>query len=67
MGAMSARRLATKTKKTLRSMVGKLIDLECQWDELDEYLRSQVADTADVLKALVSEIDGAYPPRSKRT
>lgn len=60
---MSDRRLINSTKRQLATMQRKLAELSCSWDDLDQYISSELDAAKDNLDAVVREMDGQYPAR----
>lgn len=60
---MSDRALINKTKRQLATMKRKLQTLSYDWNDLDQFLSSELDDAVHRLDEVVSGMDEQYPAR----
>jgi hypothetical protein len=60
---MSDRALINRTKRQIETMKRKLLQLSCDWEDLDEFVRGELDDALHRLQEVVIELDEQYPAR----
>lgn len=63
---MSDRALINRTKRQIETMKRKLLQLSCDWEDLDEFIRGELDDVMRRLDEVVIEMDEQYPARGSR-
>lgn len=63
---MSDRALINRTKRRIETMKRTLLQLWCDWEDLDEFIRREIDDAMRHLDEVVIEMDEQYPARGSR-